>query len=231
MPGLAMNSGKLETSIDLFHRGRFHLVQPKNGGHRSGIDAMMLAAAVPDDFAGQCADLGAGAGAAGLAVLSRFPKANVTLFENDAIMVDCARQSLALRENSGFAERASVVEADVTLRGDAREAAGLLNDQFDFAIFNPPFNDASDRQTPNATKAAAHVMSETLFEDWFRTVAAIVKNGGGMALIARPQSLGDILNAIGKRFGALERTVEVSARACAACQGRGVVFGKGRSGE
>ena len=47
-------------------------------------------------------------------------------------------------------------------------------------------------------------MTEALYEDWFRTVAAIVKQGGGMALIARPQSLGKILNAIGKRFGALE---------------------------
>ena len=30
-------------TIDAFHRGRFHLVQPKGGGHRSGVDAMLLA--------------------------------------------------------------------------------------------------------------------------------------------------------------------------------------------
>ena len=51
-------------SIDVFHRGRFELVQPSGQGHRSGIDAMMLAAAVPEGFDGHCADLGAGAGAA-----------------------------------------------------------------------------------------------------------------------------------------------------------------------
>lgn len=180
------------------------MVQPKDRGHRSGIDAMMLAAAVPDGFSGYCADLGAGAGAAGLAVLSRLPEARVTLFENDPIMIDCARQSLELPQNNKLKTRATVIEADVTLRGDAREAAGLLNNHFDFAIFNPPFNDPADRQTPDATKANAHVMGETMFEDWLRTVAAIVKQGGGMALIARPQSLGVILNAIGKRFGALE---------------------------
>ena len=204
MPGLAMNFEKPDFSIDSFHRGKFHLVQPKNSGHRSGIDAMMLAAAVPDRFSGQCADLGAGAGAAGMAVLSRLPDAKVTMFENDQMMAECARHSLALPQNANFAGRANVIEADVTLRGDAREAAGLINNQFNFAIFNPPFNDPADRQTPDTTKANAHVMSETLFEDWFRTAAAIVKQGGGMALIARPQSLGDILNAIGKRFGALE---------------------------
>jgi tRNA1(Val) A37 N6-methylase TrmN6 len=205
MPGLAMNCANPDLfSIDTFHRGHFHLVQPKNGGHRSGIDAMILAASIPDGFSGLCADLGAGAGAAGLAVLSRLPEARVILFENDLMMADCARLSLALPQNKLFNGRATVVEADVTLRGDARDAAGLINNHFDFAIFNPPFNDPSDRRTPDEVKASAHVMSLTLFEDWLRTVAAIVKQGGGMALIARPQSLSDILNAIGKRFGALE---------------------------
>ena len=210
MPGLAMNSvnpdprGPDASSVDSFHRGRFHLVQPLGGGHRAGIDAMMLAAAVPDGFSGHCADLGAGAGAAGFAVISRLPNARVTLFENDPLMGKRARQSLALPHNADFSSRATIIQADVTLRGDARQEAGLINNQFDFAIFNPPFNDASDRQTPDAIKANAHVMHETMFEDWIRTAAAIVKPGGGMVLIARPQSLNDILNAIDKRFGALE---------------------------
>ena len=39
----------------------------------------MLAAAVPSSFAGRLADFGAGAGAAGLAVLSRCPDAEVVL--------------------------------------------------------------------------------------------------------------------------------------------------------
>jgi tRNA1(Val) A37 N6-methylase TrmN6 len=205
MPGLAMNSANPELfSVDSFHRGRFHLVPPIGGGHRSGIDAMILAAAVPDGFSGHCADLGAGAGAAGFAVVSRLPQARVTLFENDPMMAECARKSLALPHNDKFTNRVSVVEADVTFRGDTRQAAGMINNHFDYAIFNPPFNDASDRQTPDAVKANAHVMGEALFEDWVRTAAAIVKPGGGMALIARPQSLNDILNAIGKRFGAIE---------------------------
>ena len=61
----------LGESVDAFHRGRFVLVQPKGAGHRSGVDAMILAAAVPSGFAGRVADLGAGAGAAGLAASAR----------------------------------------------------------------------------------------------------------------------------------------------------------------
>jgi tRNA1(Val) A37 N6-methylase TrmN6 len=191
-------------STDVFHRGRFHIVQPVGGGHRSGIDAMILAASVPHGFGGHCADLGAGAGAAGLAVISRLPQARVTLFENDPLMAECARKSLSLPQNEHLIQRATLIEADVTLRGDARQEAGLINNHFDYAIFNPPFNDRTDRQTPDAIKSSAHVMSESLFEDWIRTAAAIVKPGGGIALIARPHSLNDILNAVGKRFGALE---------------------------
>ena len=56
-------------TLDAFHRGAFYLVQPSAKGHRSGIDAMILASAVPADFKGKVADLGAGAGAAGLAGL------------------------------------------------------------------------------------------------------------------------------------------------------------------
>ncbi|TIW14778.1 MAG: methyltransferase, partial [Mesorhizobium sp.] len=51
-------------TVDAFHRGRFWLVQPSQGGHRAGMDAMMLAAAVPSGFSGRLADFGAGAGAA-----------------------------------------------------------------------------------------------------------------------------------------------------------------------
>src|SRR5690606_11987500 len=47
----------------------------------------------------------------------------------------------------------------------------------------------------------AHVMAEGLFEAWLRTAAAIVRPRGGLALIARPQSLAAILAAMTGRFG------------------------------
>ena len=84
------------TTVDAFHRGNFWLVQPKGAGHRAGMDAMMLAAAVPSGFAGRLADFGAGAGAAGLAVASRCPGARIVLVENAPEML-------------GFAERASPI--------------------------------------------------------------------------------------------------------------------------
>lgn len=199
-------------TLDAFHRGDFWLVQPKGTGHRAGVDAMLLAAAVPSSFSSRLADFGAGAGAAGLAVASRCPKAAVVLVENSAEMAHFASRTLEHECNARFAGRASVLVADVTLTGRAREKAGLADGSFDFVIMNPPFNAARDRPTPDALKQKAHVMEDGLFESWIRSAAAVTKPRGGLAIIARPVSLAPILAALSGRFGAAE-ILPVHARA------------------
>ena len=193
-------------TVDLFHRGRFRLVQPSGRGHRAGIDAMLLASLVPDDAGGRLADLGAGAGAAGLAVAARCSGLDVTLVELSPDMALCARKTLALPENIAFAGRVAVIEADVTLTGKARQAAGLEDERYDHVIMNPPFNHESDRRTPDALKAVAHAMNAELFESWIRTAGAIARPGGQLSLIARPQSIAEIIAACGRRFGGIEVT-------------------------
>ncbi|WP_113404941.1 methyltransferase [Rhizobium sp. SYY.PMSO] len=200
-----MTGGPSET-IDAFHRGAFHIVQPKGRGHRSGMDAMLLAALVADERAIRVADLGAGAGAAGMAVASRLDQAEVVLFERSPDMAGFARKSLLLPENARLAGRISVIEADVTLTGKDRNEAGLVDDSFHHVIMNPPFNDASDRLTPDALKAEAHAMTDGLFEKWIRTAGAIMIPGGQLSLIARPESIGEIIAACGRRFGGIEIT-------------------------
>ncbi|MBB4568534.1 tRNA1(Val) (adenine(37)-N6)-methyltransferase [Rhizobium leucaenae] len=193
-------------TIDAFHRGAFHIVQPKGRGHRSGMDAMLLAALVADGRKIRVADLGAGAGAAGMAVASRLEQAEVVLFERSPEMAEFARKSLELSENARFASRVAIVEADVTLTAKARNDAGLIDDSFHHVIMNPPFNDASDRLTPDALKAQAHAMTDGLFESWVRTAGAIMIPGGQLSLIARPQSIAEIIAACGRRFGGIEIT-------------------------
>ncbi|QPB20465.1 methyltransferase [Rhizobium sp. 007] len=193
-------------TIDAFHRGGFYIVQPKGRGHRSGMDAMLLAALVADDRAIKVADLGAGAGAAGLAVVCRLQKAQAVLFERSSEMADYARRSIALPENAHVAGRVSVVEADVTLTAKARNDAGLADEVFHHVIMNPPFNDAADRRTPDALKAEAHAMTDGLFERWIRTAGAIMIPGGQLSLIARPESIADIITGCVRRFGGIEIT-------------------------
>ena len=117
-------------------------------------------------------------------------------------MVDCARKTLALEENAKLLDRLSLEQADVAQLPS--EAAP--ENYFDWVIINPPFNDASDRQTPHQVKSGAHVMEDGLFEVWLRKAATVLHAKGSFALIARPQSLSDILEAADRRFGALQLT-------------------------
>jgi tRNA1(Val) A37 N6-methylase TrmN6 len=206
MTKMAVISAPEGQTIDRFHHGRFHLVQPAGRGHRSGIDAMLLASLVPDSAGGRLADLGAGAGAAGLAAASRVQGITVTLIERAPEMVAFAEKSLRLRENARLAGRVGVLCADVTLRGAARLAAGLEDEAYDHVIMNPPFNHAGDRRAPDSLRADAHAMTEGLFEAWIRTAGAIARPGAQLSLIARPQSVAEIVAACGKRFGGLEIT-------------------------
>lgn len=177
-------------------------MQPRDG-HRAGLEAMLLAATLAADATGHLADLGAGSGAAGLAAASRLPDLKVLLVERSGIMADLARSSLALPQNHHLMTRTDVLQADVTLRGNARQDAGLADNAFDHVLTNPPFNDARDRATPDPLKAEAHLMSASLWEDWLRTAGAILKPGGSVALIARPESMASLLPAAEKRFGSL----------------------------
>lgn len=201
-----MGDGISET-IDAFHRGRFHIIQPKGRGHRAGMDAMLLASLVADERACRIADLGAGAGACGHGGCGAAGEcrgnAVRTLAGNGAI---CPPQPRTARECC-LSARVSVREADVTLRAKARAEAGLPDDHFHHVIMNPPYNDAGDRRTPDALKAEAHAMTDGLFEDWIRTAGAIMVPGGQLSLISRPQSVAEIIAACGSRFGGLEITL------------------------
>ena len=164
---------------------------------------MILASAVLAVDGAAVADFGSGAGAAGLAVAARCAGAHVTLVENDPVMADFARRTIAHELNAAFSSRLCVLETDVSLSGKARVNSGLCDRSFDHVIMNPPFNSPRDRATPDALKAGAHVMAEGMFEAWLRTAAAVLRPGGNVAVIARPASLKEILIACEGRFGAL----------------------------
>ncbi|WP_455482246.1 tRNA1(Val) (adenine(37)-N6)-methyltransferase [Bartonella sp. B35(2025)] len=204
-----------DETIDGFHHGKFYLVQPRLRGHRSGMDAMLLAGLVPSNFKGKVVDLGAGAGAAGLAVASRCLDVRVTLVERSDFMVSYAQKTLMLKQNERISDRICLLKADVTSRGKIRLESGLVDNTFDFAIMNPPFNNPTDRKTPDEQKFEAHVMPEAMFDNWLRSAAAIVKPGGYLGLIARPQSLTDILHALEGRFGGI-CIIPIHARAATA---------------
>ncbi|MGH2340432.1 tRNA1(Val) (adenine(37)-N6)-methyltransferase [Segnochrobactraceae bacterium EtOH-i3] len=202
---------EIETSCDRFLNGRCAVLQPRKGRHRSGHDAILLAATVPADARGRVVDLGAGVGVAGLALAVRVPALAVTLAERDPVAVALAQRSLALPENAAVRGRVRVVEADVTAPAAVRQAAGLGRETAEHVILNPPFYPAGSVRSATAERAAAHVLAEDGLERWLRTAADLLVAGGRVHLIFPASGLKTALDALDGRFGAL-RIRPVQAR-------------------
>lgn len=194
----------LQTTRDGFLGGKIEVLQPSANGHRAGLDAILLAAALPPKISGLVADLGSGAGIAGLACISMRPELSGLLVENNPLMAKLASQSCKLAKNRAISARIDVLEADVTLSGTKRESAGLISGSCDYVILNPPYNDNSSNQaSDDEMRADAHVMGEGGLDAWMRTATAILKPRGMLAMIYRSQSIGQIVAATQGRFGGL----------------------------
>jgi tRNA1(Val) A37 N6-methylase TrmN6 len=187
-----------EFTEDAFLGGRLRLRQPKSG-HRAGHDAMLLAAATPARSGDRVADLGAGVGAAGLAVARRVAGIKLLLIEIDAVLADLARGNAASN-----AIAAEVIVLDVTSAAGVFAAAGLPPDSVDVVLMNPPFNDpARHRASPDKARVSAHVATAATLEGWIHASRRILKSGGVLTLIWRADGLSEVLAALDRGFGSL----------------------------
>jgi len=183
-------------SLDGFLDGRLRLRQSA-AGHRAGTDAVLLAAATPEDQQGLILDVGAGAGAVGLMAALRAPAATVGLIDIDRESCALARENVAA---NNLEARALVYEADV-LSAKSRRAAGLIDESAALVLTNPPFHQVGKvRVTPDAAKARAHVASAPL-ADWMRACLALLTPGGVFVMIHRADALVECLAAVEGRIG------------------------------
>jgi len=185
---------------DAFLGGRLLLCQPAEG-HRCGTDAVLLAAAAPADFSGLAIDVGAGVGAAGLALAVARPGARIGLLENDPFMAGLARANLLQNKLAG---RGHVLEAELLSKA-SRRGASLRDESADLVITNPPFLDPSRaRLSPDPRKRRAHAMpTEGALAAWIVASLALVAPGGLFILIHRPDALPLILQTLAGRVGGI----------------------------
>jgi tRNA1(Val) A37 N6-methylase TrmN6 len=195
-----------QTTRDRFYRGGFVALQPARGGHRSGSDALLLAAALPVGASGQLCELGAGAGVAAFAALTANPGLAATLVEIDTGMANLAREALELPENRHLHGRVKVVVADAAGSASQRRKAGLRDNAFDFVIMNPPYRRPAQRPSPDGMRRLAHHTASGGIEPWLRTAAAILRPSGIVAIIWPSERLAELLAAAGQRFGGLSVT-------------------------
>jgi tRNA1(Val) A37 N6-methylase TrmN6 len=178
--------------------GRLRLRQPRKG-HRFGHDAILLAAATAAKKGEHAVDLGAGVGAAGLALASRVDGLRVTLVDIDPVLVALAADNAT---RNGLAPRVSAVTLDISASARAFAAAGLKPGSADRVLMNPPFHDSGrQKQSPHAGRRLAHAASPDVLPVWIGAAARLLSARGILTLIWRADGLPDVLAALKRGFG------------------------------
>jgi tRNA1(Val) A37 N6-methylase TrmN6 len=194
-----MTDPVLELTEDAFLGGQLRLKQMKSG-HRAGHDAVLLAAATAARAGDRVVDLGAGAGAAGLAVARRVAGIDLVLVEIDAALAGLARANADVN-----AIHADVIVLDVEADAAAFAAAGLVPDCVDAVLTNPPFNDpARHRASPDTARGIAHMATSTTLSKWIHAARRILKSRGVLTLIWRADGIAEVLAALDHGFGSVQ---------------------------
>jgi tRNA1(Val) A37 N6-methylase TrmN6 len=180
--------------------GALRLRQPRRG-HRVGHDAVLLAAGCPAQPGEHLVDLGAGVGAAGLAVAARVAGITVTLVEIDPDLAALAAQNAEL---NGLAARVRSIALDAGAPARAFAAAGLAPESIARVVMNPPFNDpVRQKASPDRRRRLAHAAPRETLAAWIRTAARLLRPRGTLTLIFRADGLMDLVRALDAIFGAI----------------------------
>ena len=167
-----------ETFLD----GRVQIAQPESG-FRSGLDAVMLAAAIPAQPGQTALELGAGAGTASLCLLTRVPDVALAGVEIDKNLAALAGENAA----------ANGMKADFVCADIFALPSGLKRD-FDQVFCNPPFH-GEGQVSPNEMRATA-LMDQGRLDDWLRIGLQRTVSGGFFTAILRADRLNQALAAL-----------------------------------
>jgi len=180
--------------------GRIRIRQ-KRRGHRVGHDAILLAAATGAQPGDRVVELGAGVGAAGLALAVRVAGVEVTLVEIDPELAAIAADNISA---NGLGDRVRVVALDALASADDFAARGMALGAADHVLMNPPFNNLSRQNvSPDAGRRSAHVGTDDTLAAWVEAAARLLHSAGTLTLIWRADGLADVLGTLGGGFGDL----------------------------
>jgi tRNA1(Val) A37 N6-methylase TrmN6 len=165
----------METFLD----GRVKVQQPEVG-FRSGLDAVMLAAAIPAQPGDSVLELGAGAGTVSLCLKARVPEVVVTGVEIDPALAALANANAAA---NGMA--ATFVAADIFAMPQD------LKRDFDQVFCNPPFH-GEGQASPDAARGLA-LSDDGKLQDWLKLGLQRTVSGGFFTAIVRADRLAETL--------------------------------------
>jgi tRNA1(Val) A37 N6-methylase TrmN6 len=150
--------------------GRIAYSQPVDG-YRTGIEPVLLAAAVPARPGERVVEAGTGAGAGLLALTARVPGLTGLGLELDPRMAAVARANFAANAQDGL----RVAQVDVVgWKADA---------PFDHAFANPPWHAPDGTPSPVAGRRAAKIGETGLLDGWARALGGALRHRGTLTLI------------------------------------------------
>ncbi len=174
---------------------KVQLLQP-DGGFRTSLDSVMLAAACPANAGEKVLDAGCGVGGASFCLLWRVPEIRLTGVDWFGDYIELAKKNNALNGHS-----AEFVQSDI------RQFNADSKPVFDHVIINPPFNEAGKHMpSPDEARAQAngHLQEDLTLSDWIKAAHRLVKSNGSVTIIYPAHGIDKILIGFGKAFGAIE---------------------------
>jgi tRNA1Val (adenine37-N6)-methyltransferase len=169
-------------SEERFLNGRVIARQPERG-FRAGLDAVMLAAAVPDGAT--ALELGAGAGTASLCLAVRLPAIAITGIELDPDLVSLANDNAAANRMQDRVRFAAANAFALPLE---------FKREYDCVLINPPFH-GEGQTSPDAGRARA-MMDDGALGDWLEAGLKRTISGGALTVILRADRLNEALAAL-----------------------------------
>lgn len=166
--------------------GRVALRQPA-AGYRVAIDPVLLAAAVPAAAGERALDVGCGVGAAAFCLATRVTGVHVTGIERERPLALLAAENAALNEIED--------RVDVLLGDFQRPPPKLPPRSFDHVFANPPFHE-DGTPSPNRQRARANAEGGTGLDDWLGFCLRMIRPGGSITVIHRPDRLARLLGAL-----------------------------------
>ena len=169
-------------TVDKFLGGKVVIAQSETG-FRAGLDAVMLAAAVPGVMT--ALELGAGAGTASLCLATRLTAATVTGIEIDPALVTLANENAAA---NGMERRVTFATADIFALPPEWKR------EFEAVLMNPPFH-GEGQSSPDPSRARA-LMDNRSLRGWLEAGLKRTVSGGSFTSILRADRLNEALAAL-----------------------------------
>jgi len=165
-PGVAV----LQTTQDHLLNGRVAYAQPANG-FRTGIEPVLLSAAVPACPGERVLEGGSGAGAALLCLAARVANLQGVGVERDPELAALANDNARANHLAGL----TFIAGDIV----AAEERGI----FDHAFANPPYHSPAGTPSPDTSRMQAKRGGEGLLAAWACAMAAGLRHRGTLTFI------------------------------------------------